>query len=380
MYSLLSLLRHLEARVARVTTKNEEDSEEDSSEGAAMRAFNNPDTVSAIVKRIENAKAATKLARTNRNNRTAVDEEWGIYLGLCEYMHSLVLETRENKKRGMDVCMLKKDSYLIRPCIDAAMAYVNLDKHGAVVTALATSFTGDEFLRDDDRTVYVNMHGYDARITNPDQLKDYLSALEPDRIMNYLSAWDPDRKMNFLLATKPQIRLPGLRLVLEKEIIRPNDTTGPFNDTYFTKINDRSFSIWMNQHKFWQFVYYPPKNVWTTNGIVIMGTDSAAVWGFRFRTPGLEEDPTPETEDPTPETEDPTPHSLNSNTYPLISTVYSLKDGIRSSEELYEFITTYNWYDPNTAACVIPFYDRTLDGWMRPSTGSDTWERAAGRG
>jgi hypothetical protein len=255
-----------------------------------------PDLMEKIAGLIDSKETAENLARVSKMNRELVRSHWALYASLCRCMNTLVDETVANASdRNIDVCCVGDGKYLMRLTDQTAMGYVVVEKAGATVTTL-------RLLRGDDGLGF-RMHAYAnvcvdirVRISDIDVLRSNLAA------WGRTKRWFPDVNSEVDMASE--------------------DYMDERSGIVFRDAPARPFGlyIWLNEKHQCLFDYSPDTRT-LVRGIIRRRGATALVWGFAERKGG--------------------PNSVR-----IIC--YSVRDNIRSSQELYAFITTHEWTNPAT--------------------------------
>jgi hypothetical protein len=254
------------------------------------------DLMDIITGLVDSSDAAANLARVNKMNRGLVRNHYALYTRLCRFMNTLVDKTAANASdRNIDVCCVGKGKYLMRLTDQTAMGYVVVEKAGATVTTLRwlRGYDGEGFRMHAYANVCVDIR---VRISDIDVLRSNLAA------WGRTKRWFPDVNSEVEMEAEDYMRT-------RSGIVFRDAPARPFG-----------LNIWINENHQCLFEYSPDTPT-LVRGIIRRRGATALVWGFAERKGG--------------------PSSVR-----IIC--YSMRDNIRSSQELYAFITTHEWTNPAT--------------------------------
>jgi hypothetical protein len=287
----------------------------------------NPDLVDRIVRQINSSKTASTLARTNKTAWKSVQDQWALYFKLCEFMNTLVDETvAEVRERKMDACRLGPGKYLMQLVDKTGMGYVVVRLDGTTMTT---------FSRMSDPDVCFDMHLYTNVCV---RIKVCIS--NPDDLLRALAAWG--RKQPWSFDVESEVGANCSTAYIEKVTC---------SETVFDGAppKPRGLYIWRNANDHWQFEYTP--NVDTSvRGTIIRTGATALVWGFAERHGGRD-------------------------SWDILC--YSMRADIRASQELYAFITTHEWTNPEKVMFEHPVNSSAIKRCMHPRRGAPGMARAS---
>jgi hypothetical protein len=291
------------------------------SQEAVMR---NPDLVDKIVRQIKSGKTASTLARSNKTARKSVQDYWALYFKLCEFMNTLVDETvAEVRSRTMDACRLGPGKYLVQLVDKTGMGYVVV-RHDEGATMITFSQMGYP-------NVCFDMHLYTNVCV---RIKVCIS--NTDDLRRALAAWS--RKQAWSSDVESEVGANCSTACVEKVTC----TETVFDDA---PVKPSGLYIWRNANDPWQFEYTPDVST-SVRGTIVRTGATALVWGFAEWDGGR-------------------------NSRDILC--YSMRADIRSSRELYAFITTHEWTNPEKVMFEHPVNASAIRRCMHPR------ERASGR-
>jgi hypothetical protein len=290
------------------------------------------DTMEKITELIDSKETARNLARVSKMHREVVRNDWASYPRVCRFMNTLVDETVANASdRKIDACCLGDGKYLMRLTDKTAMGYVVAEKAGATVTTLRWLRGGGQFSMHELADVCVSIR---AGISNIDDLR------------SDLAAWG---------LKEPRSADVNSEVGAASQHSMDTRSGTVFDDA---PVRPSGLYIWRNPNNYWQFKYggfdrravgtpqSEPDTSTLVRGTIIRTGATALVWGFAERKGG---------------------HTAfeKIGVHNFFTTMcYSMRDNIRSSQELYAFITTHEWTNPEKVVFEHPTNELSIEGRM----------------
>jgi hypothetical protein len=282
----------------------------------SQEVMGNPDLLDKIVMKIDSEKTANTLARTNKMARKSVQDQWALYFKLCEFMNTLVDKTvAEVRGRKMDACRLGPGKYLMQLVDKTGMGYVVVRLDGTTMTTF--SQMGAPYASF-DMHLYTNVCvRIKVCISNTDDLQGDLAAWSRKQ------AWssDVDSEVGANCATACVEKVTCSETVFDGA---PDKPSGLY--------------IWRNANNKWQFEYTPDMDT-SVRGTIIRTGATALVWGFAEWDGG-------------------------GDSRDILC--YSMRDNLQSAQELYAFITTHEWTNPEKVMLEHPVNAVAIKRCMHP--------------